>query len=42
MYLLGTVTAALVGLILAAEGVLKLDRRLKGKWSTEEERSPGD
>jgi putative Mg2+ transporter-C (MgtC) family protein len=42
MYLLGTATAALVGLILAAEGVLKLDRRLKGKWSTEEKRSPGD
>jgi putative Mg2+ transporter-C (MgtC) family protein len=42
MYLLGTATAALVGLILAAEGVLKLDRRLKGKWSTEEEESPGD
>jgi len=36
MYLLGTVTAGLVGLILAAEGVLKLDQRLKGRWSHEE------
>ena len=37
MYLLGTVTAGLVGLILAAEGVLKLDQRLKGRWSAEEQ-----
>jgi putative Mg2+ transporter-C (MgtC) family protein len=29
MYLLGTVTAALVGLILAAEGILKIDERLE-------------
>jgi len=29
MYLLGTVTAALVGLILAAESILKLDERLE-------------
>ena len=29
MYLLGTVTAALVGLILAAESVLKLDERFE-------------
>jgi putative Mg2+ transporter-C (MgtC) family protein len=42
MYLLGTVTAALVGLVVAAEGVLKLDQRLKGKWSAEEERVPDD
>ncbi|TKJ30060.1 MAG: magnesium transporter MgtC [Chloroflexi bacterium B3_Chlor] len=29
MYLLGTVTAALVGLILAAESILRLDERLE-------------
>lgn len=36
MYLLGTVTAGLVGLILAAEGVLRLDERLKGRWSSDQ------
>ena len=35
MYLLGTVTAALVGLILAAESVLKLDERLERRRSGE-------
>ena len=35
MYLLGTVTAALVGLILGAERVLKLDERLERRRSRE-------
>jgi uncharacterized membrane protein YhiD involved in acid resistance len=35
MYLLGTVTAALVGLILGAESVLKLDERLERRRSGE-------
>jgi putative Mg2+ transporter-C (MgtC) family protein len=41
MYLLGTVTAALVGLILAAESVLRLDERLD-RWRLKDEDGPGD
>ena len=40
MYLLGTVTAALVGLILMAESVLKLDQRLERRRGREEKEGP--
>ena len=47
MYLLGTVTAALVGLILAAESVLRLDERLELRRSGtssqhERDETPGE
>lgn len=38
MYLLGTVTAALVGLILGAESVLRLDERFERRRAGREER----
>jgi putative Mg2+ transporter-C (MgtC) family protein len=40
MYLLGTVTAALVGLILMAESVLKLDQRLERRRGRQEKGGP--
>lgn len=39
MYLLGTVTAALVGLILAAESILRLDERLERRRAAAENES---
>jgi putative Mg2+ transporter-C (MgtC) family protein len=42
MYLLGTVTAVLVGLILGAESVLKLDERLERRRARAEEGSASE
>jgi uncharacterized membrane protein YhiD involved in acid resistance len=40
MYLLGTVTAALVGLILMAESILRLDERLERRRGRGEGKGP--
>jgi len=42
MYLLGIVAAVLVGLILAAESVLKLDKRLERRRAKERKEKPQD